>query len=82
MPKETQGFCWNSRRWIALMDLRMKYPEACLSKGQGCDNCAYFENRTATPYIKSILLALKDASQEAVTRRSHAAARRDSQKGS
>jgi hypothetical protein len=42
------------------MDLRMKYPEACLTKGQGCANCAYFENKPATPYIKSILRALKD----------------------
>lgn len=64
MPKETHGFCWNSRRWIALMDLRMKYPEACLTKGQGCANCAYFENKPATPYIKSILRALKDAGTE------------------
>jgi len=53
-----KGFCWNSRRWVVLMDLRMSYPEACPSRGMGCAGCSYFEEREQTAYVRRVLRIL------------------------
>jgi hypothetical protein len=55
---ETMAFCWNSRRWVILLDIFGSL-ETCPERGMGerdCigKGCGYYEERKPTEYAKEL----------------------------
>jgi len=51
---EKAEFCWNSRRWIELMVLRLGAPDTCPNQKMQltkCEECGYYEMREPTKYL-------------------------------
>jgi len=65
MSENTFGYCQNSRRWLLFMDMFGRYPASCPYDGD-CDECGYFEEKTATKYLlrKRKLVGFKDEDEK------------------
>lgn len=61
-------FCHNSRRWISLMVFKGRPPNSCPyadTHFMDCGNCAYWELKEETSYIKKIMEILHSYEKEA-----------------